>query len=589
MDTKRFLGLAIATVGLGGIATSQQIADIVFCDYINDQFYILEDLDGDGDYLDANETRLFIDLTVTAEGGASPETLEMRDEGGTSVIYWVEDYTSSVTGFSRDGVWRAVDTSGDGVIQISETTHFYDSTAAIGSTEPEGVGFTDDGAVWFSSDWETGVGVFRCEDTDGNGDAMGLGETQLIVDGSGGVKLTVESDSGPQLGDTANYVAMVNAGNAIIVYSDGDDEASYRLEDINGDGDVLDAGEARLFLNASGKNSLLPQNADWAAGNLRTLEIPNPSVPTSPYYGRLNMLATWDNAGTREYFIGCDSSNTSIFSTSITGQGMNGLIYRGVDNNLDGDIQDLGEVTLYYDGSLTGPGGQIQAMDKILGMDVTDGWLYVCDLQGKRWNRMKDFNGDGDAMDFVGDGSGVLQDEVEFDIWSFSLYGAFPPFPSTQGPFIVEITTMPGGSWPSGGGAPNFTTSGTGCSTFGTVPSILGSGQAQIGTSNFVCSVTNTGPNLPAILWFGSSTTQWLGAPVLPLDLTPFGYPGCFMYHNIIGFFQTLTDGTGVAALPLPIPNDPTLVGFDLPLQWLVVDFLSSGIALTELGEVTME
>ena len=156
-----------------------------------------------------------------------------------------------------------------------------------------------------------------------------------------------------------------------------------------------------------------------------------------------------------------------------------------------------------------------------------------------------------------------------------------------QGPFITDIAAVDPGTFapPTTG----FVISGTGCSQYGQVPAMGGSGIAQIGTSNFTVEVTNVPSGVPAILFIGVSTTIWLGAIPLPFEMTGLGLPGCFLYQSLDFELQTVTAG-GVGSIPLALPNSQSLVGFVLPLQWLIIDITQVPfplVAVSELGEVT--
>jgi len=580
--------LSIAVAGLATFVASgvglqaQGLADIVLCDPINEQIFRLTDLDGDGFYLSPSEANIFVDMSVV--GAVNPDTAEMRIEGGNATIYWVID--------SPDSIYRAQDGNGNGTIDITEMTVFFDAATIIGSVNNEGLEVTSDGAVWFTANYnESFTGLVRLQDANGDGDANDAGEYVVMVDGSS--QITVDTDTGPALAYADDYWRMTAAGNGVITYHGfstanlTSEDSLFRFEDVNADGDVTDAGESRLFLNYTGKNAGFPQSPEFTNGSFPSLVLPNASSPSTPYYGRLNHLTEQDEGGVTAFYMATDASNTSSYSVNVNGLSINGLIFRAVDLDGDGDVNDAGEVGLFYDGSLTGPMPITHQFDKVLGIDANGGYVYVSDLgNGQRIVRLRDLNGDGDAMDQGVDiGGGVLQDEMELDLWSFGLWGPNPPFPAL-GPFVEDMATIDGGVW--GAGCPGILLSGTGCSQYGSVPTICGSGTANAGTANFTCTVGNAGANLPALLHYGTSTAVWFGVP-LPLDLTPFGYSGCTLYHNIVGNFATVTDPSGNGSVPVPIPNDPVLVGFVLPLQWLVVDFQANGIALSPLGQVTIQ
>ena len=262
-----------AAGGLGSLAGAQALAEILINDPINEHVYRCSDLNGDGDYVDSNETTLLVDFI--ALGAFNPESAEIRDEGGVPAIYVVSDFP--------DGLYRGEDTNGDGTVSTSEMTFFFDSQAVYGATmNPEGVTLTADGAVWFSSDFEGITGLWRLDDINGDGDAMDAGEFFQMVDGL--VPHPVETDAGTVTIAGDDVWRMARDGNGIVCYigfsssSLADEDSHFRFEDINGDGDCLDAGESKLFLNYTGKNPALPVNPDFGTV-LPTMEVPNLTRP----------------------------------------------------------------------------------------------------------------------------------------------------------------------------------------------------------------------------------------------------------------------------------------------------------------------
>jgi hypothetical protein len=156
-----------------------------------------------------------------------------------------------------------------------------------------------------------------------------------------------------------------------------------------------------------------------------------------------------------------------------------------------------------------------------------------------------------------------------------------------MGPFISDIEAGPNGLFPPGSAF--WSVSGTGCTQFAPGPPEIGHvGHAQIGTSNFSATLSNTGPSLPAVLAYGLSDTFWLGI-ALPFDLGLVGFSGCTLYQNLVGQIPAFTDGTGSAVQVLPVPNDPNLLGIPVYLQWVVANVVAGGIALTPLGTVIIE
>ncbi len=557
--------------GLGSLASAQN-AEVMICDPINEQVYRLSDLNGNGNYLDADETTLLLDYAYLAS--FNPVSVEVRSEGGVPTLYAVCD--------SPDGLYRGQDLDLDGTVSSAEIGFFFDSQAIYGlSMDPVGVTLTADGAVWLSSDFEGIRGLWRLKDNNSDGDAMDAGEFFQMVDGSAPHPVGTGTGTVSINGD--DMWRMARDGNGVVIYcgfsssSLSDEDSLFRFEDKNSDGDVLDANESRLFLNYTGKNPLLPKNPDFGTV-LPTLQVPNTTTPSLPYYGRLNHVEVRDNAGVKEYFFGCDSSSTSIFSTSVTGDKINGLIFRGVDKNLDGDVNDATEVNVYYDGSADGPLSAAVRVDKIVGLGEDQGALYIADALGARILRIRDNNADGDAMD---------AGEILPDLWSFGLWGAKPPITDPLGPFVEDIEAGPNGLFPAA--SSNWSVSGASCSQFSPGPPTIGHvGHAQVGTSNFSVTVSGTGANLPALVGWGLSNTTYLGL-TLPLDLSVVGYPGCVLYNSLQGQINSFVGPAGTGSQVIPVPNDASLVNLPVYMQWLVVNVLGGGIALSNVGTVIIE
>ena len=139
------------------------------------------------------------------------------------------------------------------------------------------------------------------------------------------------------------------------------------------------------------------------------------------------------------------------------------------------------------------------------------------------------------------------------------------------------IFTYPLDAWTTG---TTVTTVGTGCTAAG------GSGVTTISATTpvigTICNFTiNSKVALvtPCLLTLGTSTTTW-GALTLPFDLTPFGATGCKVYNDIAATIPSATSATGVATIPLPIPNNPLLVGATFYAQGAFVDASFNALGL---------
>ena len=584
----------IFSVLAGGLLASgalAQNADIFIMDGTQDQILRLADLDADGLYLSANEASSFWNNGSGGVTAAYINHARFRSEAGVPTAYWIDS--------GADIVWRGQDLDGNGLLDpgSADEVMFRDVKTLDGSSNMSGLALTPDGGVWYCSDdyFSSNVGIYRMEDLNGDGDADDAGETVHIVPSGGAV--TTPNAGGPVAVDAANFQEMTALGNGVVAWtgyssSSDTDFVLYRFEDLNGDGDVLDADEAINWLNASGKNPALDMNVDFQSGVLRDLEAWDAGAPKG--YTRLWRMGTTVEAGVDVVYVATETSDTGSYGLNQFGEGLNGLIFRCVDLNGDRDVNDAGEGSLYYDGSSTSGGN---TFPKIVGMDVIGSSLYVSALaNGGAIYRLEDLDGDGDAMD-----AGELDDNGGLGLWDANSWGAihgdYPvPFDPVYGNyFVFTVDIVAYGSGNFAAPSANFTTSGVGCSLYsGDIPTIHGSGKAQLGTSTFVTEMKNVPGGMPAALTVGLNTDFWLGIP-LPFEMSVFGWPGCNLYHDWQYTFWTATIGAGptdgVATYALSIPNFPPLVGLDLPMQWAVLNLNPTGfdLGLTQLGEVTVE
>lgn len=585
MKTLPFLFTALVASSSYAVA---QTADVFVMDKTQDQIIRLTDLDSDGLFYTKNEATSFAQ-SPSVEGAA------MRFENGVAVAYWIDDNT--------DTIYRGVDSNYNGLIDPSEALAFRDSGTLDGGSNADAVVLTSDGGVWWAGRWDGGSspmrGIHRMEDLNGDGDAEDAGELVTLVPDNGTITApsTVAGMNVPV--DTENFTRLTKYNDGVVAWtgfsgSFSNDFALYRFEDLNSDGDVLDAGEVSNFMNAVDKNPSLDRNADFASGVLRDLATVD-SLGAPSGHARLMHLATLEEGGKQVVYAASDSSDTGNFSMNANGEGVNGLIYRCEDLNLDGDANDAGEVKLFFDGSSTSP---IFNFPKIVGMAAHGDTVYVASLNNDTVVfGLKDLNGDGDAMDL-----GEQIDNFGSGIWDPNTYGnAHGDYPvlfdvdfSNYHVFSVNIAAFDAGAFvdPS----PTFTVSGVACSNYSSdLPTIHGSGVPEPGSSTFTVSMRNVPGGQISALAVGTSTAFWNGIP-LPLDLSGLGWTGCFLYQSWnYTFYGTTGAGgptDGVASRTLTIPSLPSLVGFNLPMQYacIVPDaFGGFDIGVTALGTVTIE
>ena len=129
---------------------------------------------------------------------------------------------------------------------------------------------------------------------------------------------------------------------------------------------------------------------------------------------------------------------------------------------------------------------------------------------------------------------------------------------------------------PDPGPVAGATTYGTACAgASGILPTI---GTTGLPIAGVPFSVDVTGPaSTPGILLIGVSNGLFLGLP-LPLNLTPFGFPGCFLNTSINLQLPFATDGAGTASFNFVVPG----LGANPFVQALLLD---SGP--TTLGSLT--
>jgi hypothetical protein len=109
---------------------------------------------------------------------------------------------------------------------------------------------------------------------------------------------------------------------------------------------------------------------------------------------------------------------------------------------------------------------------------------------------------------------------------------------------------------------------GKGCAgPSGREPRVGASGLSKVGSQSFRVGLRDGFPSRPAFLMFGVSNTRGFGVP-LPLDLAPFGAPGCRLLTSSDVLIVATAGAQGDASVPVPIPNDPSLAGVSLYVQW---------------------
>ncbi|MCB9880183.1 MAG: hypothetical protein H6832_00415 [Planctomycetes bacterium] len=109
----------------------------------------------------------------------------------------------------------------------------------------------------------------------------------------------------------------------------------------------------------------------------------------------------------------------------------------------------------------------------------------------------------------------------------------------------------------------------------GFVPKIGASSLPTVGNPNFRINVSSARPQTFGILMWGSSDKNW-GPVTLPFALVNIGIPNCTLLAEPLDLVAAQitggSPGSGIGSLPFPIPPSSLLIGYNLYMQWAVID-----------------
>ena len=196
---------------------------------------------------------------------------------------------------------------------------------------------------------------------------------------AGEAKVYFDASNGSGLSTPSNNVfSLVQAKDGSVYLGDGNSDTVYRTRDLDGDGSANGVGEAQVWFSGSGN----------ASGY--TLNTPN-GIAEGP-----------DGA-------------VYVVEADTTGKPTGDYVYRTLDLNGDGDANDAGEVTPWL--SLTG----LNAASSPFQIDFDGDTAYIADTAGATPDTIyaaRDANGDGVIGDgevsaFATEGAGTL---ANFDL-----------------------------------------------------------------------------------------------------------------------------------------------------------------------------
>ncbi len=426
---------------------------------------------------------------------------------------------------SADGVWRVMDRNQDGDFNdAGEVIDFYsDTVGSIALGNPTCVCFGPDGTAYVADSTQDVVVALR--DGNADGDATDPGAEGIFYVGSSTAAVVMTSAQGIASDDAG--VLFVASSNT----SSSGTDAILRLEDLNGDGDADDPGEATEFATFLG----------YMAGD---------SIPADVRVG----------ADRAVYYV--ENGATGYFSKGI---------YRLFDINGDGDANDPGENTAFYI-----PAPQTSTAQHWGLAAGSDGYLYLTDSTNEIIWRVKDLDSSGSI------GVGTTEEEMFYSnpssslIWDVMIRDdglllagedqtpdRLVLFESGQAPVEVysELVSPHDITKPRAG-------------AFFRGPYLTTPASVQIGTTaNFTVSGAE---GHFAVLWTSNATSGFSFAPFGTFELNP---------AVILQIAGGTVGEQGTAPMALRIPALPGLVG-TLPVQAFAGDFFRP--YLSNLGQLVI-
>jgi hypothetical protein len=522
----KLLSIPSLLVTLAAAATAvAQSPEVLIPSGSTDGTFRLVDRNNDGDYADPGEV---YDYVLDGVDTSNRNTVIVP--GSPARLYWCSAVTEQI-------LW-AEDTDANGIIDAStEIRVFYD---LVGTGTTHEINFMDidsAGRLWWTNNAGTVEGLYRSVDSNADGDAEDAGETVAVLLES--TRLTIAN--APITGAPTVSVTALDSvtfdptwgPNGRLLLEEEDADFTMALEDLNNDGDFVDAGEAYIF------------SALYNAGILG-LDV-NPDVPGILPRSNESFVVKVDASGATPVYY--------IVTGSACETGCLSLVYRGIDNNTDGDINDAGEVRVFWDGSLDSTGA-VPEYNFNVGIEVWNGKVYV----NAEWDgvadeehlfRLDDNNNDGDAND-----AGEL-----VVLWRL-------PADTTH----YNPTVFPAGVLapaPAGNPGTYLYYGGATCAS-----SLPGSHNVQIGSDNWNDKPTIGNAGFILRTWGAAPTAPGLYAIGLAAISIPLDPPAntCVLLQTLEFLLPLLTDATGATNDPTPIPLDPALIGGEIYVQSLVID-----------------
>lgn len=232
------LALCLAAPAAAGSATPVLVDRAIYvADSTLDRILMLIDRDGSGGIgPDApGEVTVFYDDASPGPDLSLPSALLL---GPGQELYLLD-------GGTLDAVIVLTDRDGDGTANgDGEWRIFFDAASpAPNLSTPKAMAFAPDGALFIADDGSRAQRILRVRDEDGDGSANGPEEWKVVYD---------KTALSPAEGPLADVEAIAFLPDGRLLATDSTLARIEVLSDANGDGDFLDAGEVALFYDPRG-------------------------------------------------------------------------------------------------------------------------------------------------------------------------------------------------------------------------------------------------------------------------------------------------------------------------------------------------
>lgn len=234
---------------------------------------------------------------------AASQLLALATAQVPPALPWPRTLDLLVVDSTFDGIWRLADQNQDGDYEdAGEITVYYsDAVGAYVWSSPWAIATAVDGTV-YASDVGTDA-IYALRDGNGDGDANDPGEHRIFFDGTNAAGLPIPQAYGLTVDAIGRvFVAVNNAS------SPAGPDRILKLEDLNADGDALDANEATDYYSLPGTTGALAL-----------------SIPTKVVVG----------------------PDGNVYYTEA-GTGFTKGVWRLVDSNQNGHCNDAGEASLFW-------------------------------------------------------------------------------------------------------------------------------------------------------------------------------------------------------------------------------------------------